>query len=194
MLCSRDVSGLLTEISTCDGHIPTGSSVSQILAFYAHFNMFEEINHVAIESGLIMTCYVDDITISGKAINRDLLYKIRGILKSRGLISHPSKEHIYLDSTPREVTGSIVDMNGLRLPNRKHQNIHCEIASLARTNDDADKLKKIEQIIGKVIAGTQADFRVGIKLDSLKHERNRLRKLLKSSPNTYEPSKVNKQK
>lgn len=178
MLCSRDVSGLLAKISTCNGHVPTGSSLSQIIAFYAHYNMFEEINSLAIDRGLCMTCYVDDITISGSKINRELLFKVRGILKRRELISHPDKEHVYLSTAPREVTGSIVDNVGLRLPNCKHQSIYEDITSVLLSDDDYEKMNKIERLVGKVVAAAQADERMYSKLESLKQEKKRLNKVI----------------
>lgn len=181
MLCSRDVSGLLTKLSTCNGYVPTGSSLSQILAFYAHYNMFEEINALTIDNGLCMTCYVDDITISGSSLNRKLLFKIRGILNHRGLISHPEKEHVYLNTAPREVTGSIVDAVGLRLPNFKHLNIHDDISSLLLSKDNCEKINKVERLIGKVVAAAQADVGMHTKLESLMQEKKRLRRVVGKS-------------
>lgn len=178
MLCSRDVSGLLAKLSTCNGHVPTGSSLSQILAFYAHYSMFEEMNNIAINRDLNMTCYVDDITISGTRINRELLFEMRGILKRRGLTSHPDKEYVYLNAAPREITGSIVDGVGLRLPNIKHQNIYKEIKSFLLSNDNCEKLKTIERLIGKVVAAAQADAGMNMRLESLKQEKNRLQRVI----------------
>ena len=34
MKCSPDVAGLLTNLLTCNGHIPTGSSISQFIGWY----------------------------------------------------------------------------------------------------------------------------------------------------------------
>ena len=179
MKCSSDVAGNLANLSTCNSHVPTGSCLSQIIAFYAHMEMFSEIYNLASERNLTMTCYVDDITISGESVNRHLLFSIRGILKKNGLRSHPRKERIYLIGIPREVTGSIVTENRLLLPNRKHKEIHEINKSLKNYPDDATKLAVIEALVGKIVAATQVDSRHLCRLNSLKQERNRISQSIK---------------
>jgi len=181
MRCTRDVSGLLTTLSTCDNHVPTGSCLSQIIAFYAHYHMFEEMFARTSSQGLKMTCYVDDITISGKNANGTVLYQVRGILKKRGLVSHPKKERIFGKGCPKEVTGSIIVNSGLRLPNRKHKKIHEEIDIVLKQEDTEHKLKAINVVLGRVVAACQSDSLLTQKVGSLIQERNRLVKLLKKS-------------
>ena len=172
MNCSSDVAGTLAKLSTCDSHVPTGSCLSQIIAFYAHVEMFSEIQKLALARNLTMTCYVDDITISGQCVNRYLLFLIRGILMKNGLKSHPLKERIYLINAPREVTGSIVAENRLLLPNRKHKEIYEISNSLKDYPDDETKLAVIEMLIGKIVAANQVDTRHSARLISLKQEKN----------------------
>lgn len=180
MCCSRDVSGLLTTLSTCDNHVPTGSCLSQVIAFYAHYRMFEDMFALTSSRNLKMTCYVDDITISGKNANKALLYQIRGILNNRGLVSHPKKESLFGKDCPKEVTGSIIVNDGLRLPNRKHKKIHEEIDFLLKQEDSNEKLKAINAALGRVVAASQSDSLITRKAVSLVHERNRLVKSLKT--------------
>lgn len=181
MLCSRDVSGLLTRISTCKDHVPTGSCLSQIIAFYAHYRMFEEIYTLTSSLGLTMTCYVDDITISGKNASKHTLYIVRGILKKRGLVSHPKKESVYGRNVPKEVTGSIVANEGLRLPNRKHKKIYDEVDFLMRQSDTENKLASINIVVGRAIAASQSDPSLSRRVEVLVQERNRIAKLLRSA-------------
>lgn len=176
MCCSSDVSGLLTKISTCNNHIPKGSCLSQIIAFYAHFRMFEEIHELALSSDLTFTCYVDDITISGKDATKRILYKVRGVLKKRRLTSHPVKEHVYQTGVPKEVTGTIVTGNGLLLPNRKHKDIHDEIITIFEQDNIEHRLELINTTVGKVIAASQVDPSFKRKALSLQNERNRIQK------------------
>ena len=127
-----------------------------------------------------MTCYVDDITISGESVNRHLLFSIRGILKKNGLRSHPRKERIYLIDIPREVTGSIVTENRLLLPNRKHKEIHEISKSLKNYPDDATKLAVIEALVGKISCSNAGLTAVHLcRLNSLKQERNRISQSIK---------------
>jgi len=181
LLCSSDVAGLLTKLSTCNNHVPTGSCLSQVLAFYAHYHMFEEMNSYVRSSGLVMTCYVDDIAISGNSANKSVLYDIRGMLKKRGLMSHPNKERVYKKGTPKEVTGSIVIKDELRLPNRKHKLIHDEIDALLLQDDNEEKLKQINVTIGRAIAANQSDSTMSSKVSALIQERNRIKKILSKS-------------
>ena len=67
MHCARDVSGMLTQLLTVDGHLATGSSASPILSYYAYEDMFGEIENLAIRNECIMTCYVDDMVFTGPA-------------------------------------------------------------------------------------------------------------------------------
>ena len=178
MQCSRDVAGLLTKLSTCHDHVPTGSCLSQVIAFYAHYEMFEEIYNLTSSKGLIMTCYVDDIAISGKNANKAVLYEIRGILKRRGLKSHSGKESVFRKGVPKEITGSIVVENGLRLPNKKHQKIHKEITSILKMDDTKDKLALINITMGRLIAASQSDPDINQHVHSLRYEKNRVEKLV----------------
>lgn len=183
MLCSKDVAGILTKISTYDNHIPTGSCLSQILAFYAHYRMFEEMNLYVKSVGLTMTCYVDDIAVSGDNANGSVLYHVRGILKRHGLVSHPRKEKIYRKGFPQEVTGSIVVIDGLRLPNRKHKTIHREIDLLLQQNDSEAKLKLLNVVVGRTVAASQSDSTLSTKMVALAQEKSRIKKILQNNTN-----------
>ena len=181
MCCSRDVAGVLTTICTCDNHVPTGSCLSQIIAFYAHYRMFEEIYGLTSSRGLTMTCYVDDITVSGKNASQAILYQVRGILKKRGLASHPKKERVFGKNQPKEVTGSIVVQDDLRLPNRKHKKIYEEINQLLRQDDTREKVKMIGVTLGRAIAASQSDIILGRRVAALVQEKNRVVKLVEKS-------------
>jgi len=178
MHCSKDVAGLLTALSTVENHVPTGSCLSQTIAFYAHYRMFEEICALTESLGLTMTCYVDDIAISGEKANRAALYKVRGVLRKRGLESPRKKEHVYDTGHPKVVTGSIVVNQGLRLPNRKHKNIHEESERILKLDDSDEKVKLLEVAIGRAVAGSQSDPALSQRVTALLQEKKRLTKLL----------------
>lgn len=157
MECSEDVAGLLTKLSTVRGHVPTGSCLSQVIAFYAHKVMFDEIYALAEQSGFKMTCYVDDITISGPNVGHSFLYKVRGILQRRGLKSKSKKEAVYRNGEAFQITGTIIKGGGIFLPNRKHKIIHEEVLKILHILPLEERPKQIEQTIGRVIAATQLD-------------------------------------
>jgi len=178
MHCSRDVAGLLTRISTCHDHVPTGSCLSQVIAFYAHYSMFEEIHSLTSSMNLVMTCYVDDLAISGKNANKAVLHEIRCILQKRGLRSHPKKESVFRRGVPKEITGSIVLDNGLKLPNRKHEKIHNEIRLILKLDDSKEKLALLNVTMGRLIAANQSDSALSRQVRSLRCEVNRIEKLV----------------
>lgn len=175
--CSPDVSNLMASICTYDDHVPTGSCLSQIVAFFAHFNMFEAINDLAKERNLVFTCYVDDIAISGNQANRSLLFELRGILSSRGLRSKKEKEYAFDIGYPGRVTGSIVTENGLKLPNTKHRQIHEETLLLSSQADSPEKLDKVIQVLGRAIAASQVDQAALTRVVTLVQEKNRIKRI-----------------
>ena len=129
---AEDVAWVLTELLTCDGHIPTGSPVSQILAFMIFADTFEEINSLATDHGSCFTLYVDDITISSTGIiPRKLIYAIRTELKKVDLNLSGKKTRFYSLNKTKCVTGCIITPDGeLKIPNRLHQKIHKKSAML----------------------------------------------------------------
>jgi hypothetical protein len=143
------------------GHVPTGSCLSQIIAFYAHKKMFDEIDALSISMGYTMTCYVDDICISGSQLSPSFLYKVRGILQRRGLRSNLKKEALYKKGVPFNITGTIVRIDGIFLPNRKHKQIHEEVIKILKILPLAEQSTQIEQTVGRVIAAAQLDTTMG---------------------------------
>lgn len=74
MLCERDVAALITRISTYQGHLPTGSPASPVLAFYANTNLFSDIDDVTRANNVKWTCYVDDLSFSGTKVTPRFTY------------------------------------------------------------------------------------------------------------------------
>ncbi len=108
MHCSPHVSDILAKICTCNGHIPTGGSHSQILAFFTHKEMFDEIYRISRENDLIMTCYCDDVTITGENLTLEIKNLIRKIIKKSGLKIKKTKERGYGVNDSKKITGVII--------------------------------------------------------------------------------------
>lgn len=121
MRCRGDVAMILAKMLTVDGHLPTGSSASPILSYYAHKRMFDEIAAYADQRNLTFTVYIDDMCLSGSAASRKALFEVRGIIASHGLKSH--KCRFFPAGVPRVVTGVALTPNGQRLPHRRHLKI-----------------------------------------------------------------------
>ncbi len=135
MKCRRDVAGLLADMLTFDAHLPTGSAASPIIAFYAFKPMFDEIEQFALAHGLKMTCYVDDMALSGPRANKAALFEVRKIIARHGLKSH--KAHVFAATQPKVVTGVCNTPAGPRVPNKLHLKIKTgfEIYPAATTAD-----------------------------------------------------------
>lgn len=178
LLCSPDVSAILKEIAVHNDHVPTGSCLSQKIAFFAHYTMFNEIQSFANRSNLTFTCFVDDLNLSGKSATRYHLNQIRLILKNRDLTSHPKKEKIFKKHHVKEVTGSIVTNTGLLLPNRKHKDIHERVQQIRTVEDSELKRQKLISLKGKAIAALQADPKILKRTMTLTNEVNRINKVI----------------
>lgn len=182
MNCSPDVSQLLKEISTYKDHVPTGSCLSQQIAFYAHYKMFNEIAELSTNFQLKTSCFVDDITISGDKVSKFHLNLTRQILLKRGLRSHPRKEQVYNNKRTKQVTGSIVTNDNLLLPNEKHKNIHEQIEHSIKEKNLINRLKGLRSALGKTIAASQSDPRINKRVVSLKNEIKKIEKEMNRNP------------
>ncbi|MET0100091.1 MAG: reverse transcriptase family protein [Sedimenticola sp.] len=148
--CSPDVAAILTSLTTVNGHLPTGSCLSQILAFYSHVEMFNKIHNAASDLGITMTCYVDDITCSGEGVTPGFLFEIKKIIHKRGLTYH--KERIYRSDEPKLITGVIINKDEARVPNKLQRVIHEGIDELAASTVD-----DLRSLAGKCNAAAQIE-------------------------------------
>lgn len=123
--CSLDVAHRLADICCYkQAHLPTGSSLSGRVAFFAKRHMFDEIAEAAQGVGCKMTAYVDDVTISGAAATKTLLGTIRQTIGHHGLRTQGRKSKTYASGAAKAVTGAVVVRDEVRLPNSRHLNIH----------------------------------------------------------------------
>lgn len=109
-----DLSRILTNICTFDSTmIPTGSSISQLIAYWAYSDMFDQIAEKASSIGATFSLYVDDMTFSNNEpfpndFHADILY----YLKTRWLKFKPTKLLKYYPNQAREITGCRIESNG----------------------------------------------------------------------------------
>lgn len=86
-----DVAGLLVKIVAIDGKMPFGSPVSPVLTTQVHRLMFDEIYELCLSKGLVMSLWVDDLTISGQFVRGELVEAIRSIIRRQGFKTHKIK-------------------------------------------------------------------------------------------------------
>ncbi|WP_282046652.1 reverse transcriptase family protein [Roseibium album] len=155
MKCRKDVAMLLAKLLTVDGHLPTGSSVSPILSFYAHKRMFDEIAALAQERNLRFTVYVDDMCLSGDEAVRATLFRVRGIIARHGLKSH--KCRYFPAGVPRVVTGSALTIRGFRLPHRRHLKIKDAFENLDAMPEGPLRDKAIDALRSRLFEAAQLE-------------------------------------
>jgi hypothetical protein len=130
MQCERDIAAVLTRLATYEGYLPTGSPLSPILAFFAHYDVWETIWRICRREGYTLTVYIDDVTISGMALSPAAIWEIKRSIHGAGLRYH--KEKRYIDR-PAEITGVIVDSGTLLPPNRQLKKLTQTRAALRRS-------------------------------------------------------------
>lgn len=120
MKCERDIAGTLAQIACYQKHLPTGSPLSPIMAYFAHYDVWQTIAAICAEHGYTLTVYIDDVTISGKQISPSVMWSVRKAIHASGLRYH--KEKVFRDR-PAEITGVIVNGEQLAAPNRQLKKI-----------------------------------------------------------------------
>lgn len=141
MQCPPDIAHLLTGITTFKNHLPTGGPASDLLAYYAHINMWENIYELVSQYNCCMTLYNDDLTVSGKKIPKGLMWEIKKEIHRYKLEYHKEK-HYY--NKPSEITGVILSNSQAKAPNRRHLKIH-ELRKQISIEEAPDARKQLEK-------------------------------------------------
>lgn len=155
MKCAPHVSGLLANLLTVNGHLPTGSSSSPIVSYYAYKDMFDGIETLVEAKGLKMTCYVDDITISGAGATPKLSHEVRQLIASTGLKSHKTK--FFPAQRVKIVTGVAIVRGQAQLPNKRHLAIKTGYDALQAASSVDEKLNILKVLISRVHEAAQID-------------------------------------
>ncbi|WP_294379286.1 reverse transcriptase family protein [uncultured Clostridium sp.] len=144
---SNDIAGIVTDIVTHNQGIPTGASTSQLIAYYAYENMFNEINITANKYGCKFSLFVDDMTFSSvnpinvQALKRD----IDIILRKYGHRLKSNKFKYFSKDEDKLITGvTLKPNNDLAVSNRLRYNIINDFKTIKYKkglNSDLPKLK-----------------------------------------------------
>jgi RNA-directed DNA polymerase len=119
LCCPGDVARMLTKLTTFEGNLPTGSSLSPLLALYAAKPMFDELNEIANSLNLKFTCYVDDLTFSGDSIPISLDRRIRLTLRKYGYRLAEQKTKRFAAGVPKHITGALVHEGAVKVPHAR---------------------------------------------------------------------------
>ena len=155
MLCAGDVAGILARLLTVDGHLATGSSASPILSYFAYEDMFGEIEALAAQHKCEMTCYIDDMVITGQSATRRLLRELIKVVRRYRLWGHKTK--VFKAEQPKVITGVAVTRVGMKLPNRRQRSILDETAACGAARTDEERLLKMRSLVGRLFEAAQID-------------------------------------
>ncbi|MDQ1817748.1 reverse transcriptase family protein [Massilia sp. CCM 9210] len=122
--CANDVADILADICCYrQAHLPTGSSLSGRVAFFAARSMFDSVSVIANSTASRMSLYVDDITLSGPSVSKSILADVRQVIRQHGLKTKKSKTKTFPADSPKMVTGAVVVADEVCLPNSRHKKI-----------------------------------------------------------------------
>lgn len=145
MKCNADVAYILTTLSTYKGHLPTGSPLSPILAFFANQELWVRVNNLAHQHNCKSTLYVDDLTISGQSVSGELFWEIKKEIKHAGLDYHKEK---YFRNGKGEITGVILKGDRIYLPQRQLLKIHNDRRALRTIRSNTEYIKTQKRLSG----------------------------------------------
>ena len=148
MMCSRDVSAILTKLCTFEGRLPQGSPCSPILAYFAYVDMWDEINRIVTASSCTLSVYADDITVSGTDVYGKDIWAIKKCLYRFGHKYSAHKERSLVNKAA-DITGVIVSGDELLLPNRQHNALTQVKRELSRAKSGKERAYLGRQIRGR---------------------------------------------
>jgi len=148
--CERDIAALLAKIACYQGHLPTGSPLSPIIAYFAYYDLWHRIADFCRCRGYTFTVYIDDVTVSGAKVPKSDIWEIKKMIHGFGLRYH--KEKTFVDR-PAEITGVILRDGTLIAPFRQHKKMH-EARTLLADATDGDR----HALLGRV-AGIEGQIR-----------------------------------
>ena len=149
-MCAPDVADILADICCYQQkHLPTGSSLSGRVAFFAARRMFDAASGIADSTASRMTLYVDDITLSGPHVTKKLLSRIRQVVRRHGLKTKEEKSKTFAANAPKTVTGAIIIGNEVSLPNARHKKIW-ETRCAIRSASGEEKAKLLRSLKGRL--------------------------------------------
>jgi hypothetical protein len=158
MKTSPDIAAILTKIVTYHNGIPTGCPTSQLMAYYAYEDMFNEIQTIAKSFGCKFSLYVDDMTFSSvEPFNKKRLEReVDLILRKYKHKPKYKKVHYYSKNESKPITGTIIKPDHqLEVPNKLQENIYKgfqEIKIFDLTILGLESIDKIITLKGRISA------------------------------------------
>lgn len=157
--CPKDVAWHLTRLCTYSGHIPTGSKISNPLAFFANRPLFDAIYAYALKHGCEMTLLQDDVSISGPAASKKMLNEVQMMIRRWGLKASPKrkKTKTYPASAVKVVTGVVIVDGKATVPNRRRKLLADAAANLLKAQSRREIADAVLRLGGRIHEADQID-------------------------------------
>lgn len=168
--CAPDVAGLLASLCTYKDHVPTGSRLSMILAYWANEPMFERLTTLCLRKNITMSTYVDDLTFSGENVDRVFQKNVVDIITKSGMTVHPHKTKMYRKDQPKVITGVVVTGNRISVCNKHHKSIYDAFNSIDKAKNEAELEHLRNVLIGKLNAAGQIDKAFSQRAKNIRRE------------------------
>ncbi|EQA55552.1 reverse transcriptase family protein [Leptospira kmetyi] len=154
---ASDIANILTNIVCFNDFIPTGSPLSQLIAYWAYSDMFEEIETVASSNNFIFSLFVDDLTFSSQdRIRHDFHLEINAILKSYRLNIKRKKLQYRSKNQTKIITGcAITPDNKIKVRNKHRVKYINNLQLLLGSHQNRKDEKLIDSALG-LISSLQA--------------------------------------
>lgn len=150
-LCmSSDVAEVLSKLVTFEDFLPTGSPISQLLAFWSNSDLFDEANAIAQKCGYTFGQYVDDLGFSSSAteVHTTIHLEINRVLQRGGLKLKRKKIRYARHGRGIEMTGTFVTANGeMKAPHKLLKKLFTSLNQVGRDVKRLDE-KSISSSIG----------------------------------------------
>ncbi|MFJ3386375.1 reverse transcriptase family protein [Lysinibacillus sp. NPDC086135] len=182
-----DLAKILTDFVTiqCEKkegrYLPQGYPTSPILSYLAYADMYNELEALAVENGMIFSCYYDDLTFSAnKFISKSLKRKCSQIIEKYQFKIHPKKSKLIVKKGV-EVTGVFLDeLGNLKAPKKllnKLQKSYEKVKEMDENPSDFTKIKFIDELnrLQGLIAAVKSieNRKVDLFLNELKYIRRK---------------------
>ncbi len=157
LLMDVDVAHLMTKIASYEDHVPTGSALSQSIAYWAYSRTFDAFSEFAIAQGMSFSLYVDDMTFtSPNPIPASVCLTVDRLLNRIGLRLKASKSHRHSKRHYKVVTGTAISPAAeLRIPNRIRQRILKKLNAIP--NVEVADLVDLRSVLGSLSSARQIE-------------------------------------
>jgi hypothetical protein len=130
LLCSPRIARLLTQLTTCDWHLPQGAPTSPALANLLLSSIYGPVLKACANKNIVVTVWVDDLTFSGKDA-REIMEVARKTLAANGFKDSRKKRRILNSRDSKLVTGVRLGRDKIRACKLKMREIRAGVHNLA---------------------------------------------------------------